>query len=62
MLLTVRQAHRHTKVHPLSDPCVIILLRRRKTLVARFTRLADPRGIRRTAEEVRSNAESEPDG
>jgi hypothetical protein len=47
---------------PLSDPCVIILLRRRKTLVARFTRLADPRGIRRTAEEDRSKAESEPDG
>jgi hypothetical protein len=46
---------------PLSDPCVIILRRTRKTLVAPFTRFADSREISRTAEEDRSNAESEPD-
>ena len=33
------------------DPCVIILRRSDGTVVARFTRFADPEEIRQTAEE-----------
>ncbi len=46
----------------LSDPCVIILRRPGETVVARFTPFADPREIRRAAEEDRARVESEPDG
>ena len=35
----------------LSDPCVITLLRPDGTVVARFTRFAEPQEIRHTAEE-----------
>jgi hypothetical protein len=34
-----------------SDPCVIILRRSDRTVVARFTHAADPEEIRRAAEE-----------
>ena len=47
----------------LSDPCVIILRRPEQTVVARFTPFADPKEIRRAAEEDRKRrAEVEPDG
>ena len=46
----------------LSDPCVIILRRPGETVVARFTRFADPKEIRQAAEEDRERAEVEPDG
>jgi hypothetical protein len=47
----------------LSDPCVIILRRPDETVVARFTPFADPKEIRRAAEEDRKRrAEVEPDG
>jgi hypothetical protein len=46
----------------LSDPCVIILRRPDETVVARFTPFADPKEIRRAAEEDRARVESEPDG
>jgi hypothetical protein len=39
---------------PLRDPSVIALLRPDGTLVARFTRFADPQEIRRAAEEDRA--------
>jgi hypothetical protein len=45
----------------LSDPCVIILRRPGETVVARFTPFANPKEIRRTAEEDRKRAELEPD-
>jgi hypothetical protein len=47
----------------ISDPCVIMLRRRPEgTVVARFTPFADPKEIRRAAEEDRARVESEPDG
>jgi hypothetical protein len=47
----------------LSDPSVIILRRPDETVVARFTPFADPKEIRRTAEEDRKRrAAGEPDG
>jgi hypothetical protein len=47
----------------LSDPGVIILCRPDETVVARFTPFADPKEIRRAAEEDRKRrAEEEPDG
>jgi hypothetical protein len=47
----------------LSDPCVIILRRPAETIVARFTPFANPKEIRRAAEEDRKRrAEGEPDG
>src|SRR5215208_6263527 len=46
----------------LSDPCVIILRRPDKTVVARFTPFADPKEIRRAAEEDRARVEADPDG
>ena len=46
----------------LSDPCVIILCRPAESIVARFTPFADPKEIRRAAEEDRESDESEPDG
>jgi hypothetical protein len=47
----------------LSDPGVIILRRPDETVVARFTPFADPKEIRRAAEEDRKRrAEVEPDG
>ena len=39
---------------PLRDPSVIVLLRPDGTLVARFTRFADPQEIRRAAVEDRA--------
>ena len=33
------------------DPCVIVLLRADRTVVARFTRNVDPHEVRRAAEE-----------
>jgi hypothetical protein len=47
----------------LSDPCVIIVRRPAETIVARFTPFADPKEIRRAAEEDRDRrAEVEQDG
>jgi len=46
----------------LSDPCVIILRRPGETVVARFTPFADPKEIRRAAEEDRARVEADPDG
>jgi len=46
----------------LSDPCVIIRRRPDKTVVARFTPFADPKEIRRAAEEDRARVEADPDG
>jgi len=46
----------------LSDPCVIILRRPGERVVARFSPFADPKEIRRTAEEDRERVEVEPDG
>jgi hypothetical protein len=46
----------------LSDPAVIILRRPDETVVARFTPFADPKEIRRVAEENRKRrAEEKPD-
>ena len=50
----------HLDLH--SDPCVIILRRPGETVVARFTPFADPKEIRRAAEEDRARVELEPDG
>jgi hypothetical protein len=46
----------------LSDPCVIILRRPGETIVARFTPFANPKEIRRAAQEDRKRAEGKPDG
>jgi hypothetical protein len=46
----------------LSDPCVIILRRPGESIVARFTLFADPKEIRRAAEEDRARLEADPDG
>jgi len=46
----------------LSDPCVIILRRPGEAVVARFTPFADPKEIRRAAEEDRARVEADPDG
>jgi len=46
----------------LSDPCVIILRRPDKTVVARFTPFADTKEISRAAEEDRARVEADPDG
>jgi len=45
----------------LSDPCIIILRRPDGTVVARFTRFADPAQIRQAAEEDRARLDREPD-
>jgi hypothetical protein len=41
----------------LSDPCVIILCRPARTVVARFTPFVDPKKLRQAAEEDRERAE-----
>jgi hypothetical protein len=47
----------------LSDPCVIILRRPGETIVARFTPFANPKEIRRAAQEDRKRrAQVEADG
>jgi len=46
----------------LSDPCVVILRRPGETVVARFTPFADPKELRRAAEEDRARVEADPDG
>ncbi len=53
------EAERTTHLPPgyrldlIGDPCVIVLRRQDGTVVARFTRNADPEEIRRAAEEER---------
>ena len=46
----------------LSDPCVIMLRRPDERVVARFTPFADPKEIRRAAEEDRARVEAESEG
>jgi hypothetical protein len=64
----MREGKRTTRLPPgyrldrIGDPDVIVLRREDGTVVARFTQNADPKEIRRAAEEDRARVEAESEG